>query len=41
MQHLPPGGPVTVGDLAGYLDADGRLVLVRRLVVEGLLEVVG
>jgi len=31
---------LTVGDLAVYLDGPGRLVLVRRLVVEGLLEVV-
>jgi lysine-specific demethylase/histidyl-hydroxylase NO66 len=29
---------LAVGDLAGYLDAPGRLVLVRRLVREGLLE---
>jgi bifunctional lysine-specific demethylase and histidyl-hydroxylase NO66 len=29
----------TVGELAGHLDADGRLVLVRRLVREGLLVV--
>ena len=29
---------VTVGDLAGLLDAPSRLVLVRRLVREGLLE---
>jgi bifunctional lysine-specific demethylase and histidyl-hydroxylase NO66 len=29
---------LTVGDLAGYLDPPSRLVLVRRLVREGLLE---
>ncbi|MGW9309018.1 cupin domain-containing protein [Saccharomonospora azurea] len=33
-------GTVTVGDLAGGLDETSRLVLVRRLVREGLLEVV-
>ncbi len=31
----------TVGDLATRLDAPSRIVLIRRLVVEGLLEVVG
>ena len=41
MHHLASGSPVTVEDLVGHLDEDGRLVLVRRLVVEGLLEVVG
>jgi cupin superfamily protein len=30
-----------VGDLAPHLDAESRLVLVRRLVREGLLEVIG
>jgi hypothetical protein len=29
-----------VGDLAGHLDPSSRLVLVRRLVLEGLLETV-
>ena len=29
---------LAVGDLAGYLDPPSRLVLVRRLVGEGLLE---
>jgi hypothetical protein len=29
---------LTVGDLAGHLDPSSRLVLVRRLVREGLLE---
>jgi hypothetical protein len=29
---------LAVGDLAGYLDPPSRLVLVRRLVREGLLE---
>ena len=31
----------TVRDLEPYLDGEGRLVLVRRLVREGLLEVLG
>ncbi len=32
---------LTPADLADHLDADGRLVLCRRLVHEGLLEIVG
>ncbi len=32
--------PFRVADLPGELDADGRLVLVRRLVREGFLSVV-
>jgi hypothetical protein len=35
------GEPLRVGDLRPHLDGPGRLVLVRRLVREGLLEVVG
>jgi len=34
------GDPFAVGDLAGDLDEAGRLVLVRRLLREGLLELV-
>jgi hypothetical protein len=41
MELLASGRPVAVADLAAHLDEAGRLVLVRRLVVEGLLEVVG
>jgi hypothetical protein len=41
MERLASGQPVAVADLAAHLDEAGRLVLVRRLVVEGLLEVVG
>lgn len=37
---IAEGEPLVVGDLPG-LDAEGRLVLARRLVREGLLEVVG
>ena len=37
VRHLMGGEPVRLGDLAGDLDADGRKVLVRRLVREGLL----
>jgi hypothetical protein len=33
--------PFRVGDLPGELDADGRLVLARRLVREGFLRIVG
>jgi hypothetical protein len=32
---------IRVSDLAPHLDLEGRLTLVRRLVREGLLEVVG
>lgn len=46
--HAAPGvhacfdaeGPFRAADLPGDLDADGRLVLVRRLVREGFLRVV-
>jgi JmjC domain len=38
VRALLAGGGVAVGDLAGLLDAPSRLVLVRRLVREGLLE---
>ena len=37
----PGAAEVAVGDLSPYLDERGRLVLVRRLVREGLLERVG
>jgi hypothetical protein len=33
--------PVRVSDLPGWLDLEGRLVLVRRLVREGFLRVSG
>jgi bifunctional lysine-specific demethylase and histidyl-hydroxylase NO66 len=38
MQAILASERLAVGDLAGYLDAPSRLVLVRRLVREGLLE---
>jgi acetoacetate decarboxylase len=40
MADLATGESIPVADLPG-LDAGGRLVLVRRLIREGLLEVVG
>jgi bifunctional lysine-specific demethylase and histidyl-hydroxylase NO66 len=40
VERLAAGGPVAVADLGDVLDAASRLVLVRRLVREGLLEVV-
>jgi len=40
MSLIESGGSVTVADLPG-LDEAGRLVLVRRLIREGLLEVIG
>jgi hypothetical protein len=40
MADLATGEGIPVGGLPG-LDAAGRLVLVRRLIREGLLEVVG
>ena len=36
---LPPLGGIRGEDLAGHLDPDSRLVLLRRLVREGLLEI--
>ena len=39
VRRLSSGAAIEVADLAGELDADSRLVLVRRLVREGLLEV--
>jgi bifunctional lysine-specific demethylase and histidyl-hydroxylase NO66 len=39
MRRLLAAGSFAVADLAGLLDAPSRLVLVRRLVREGLLEV--
>jgi lysine-specific demethylase/histidyl-hydroxylase NO66 len=38
MRMMLASDRLTVGDLAGHLDAPSRLVLVRRLVREGLLE---
>lgn len=38
---VPAGGTVRAADLADHLDADGRVVLVRRLVLEGLLTLAG
>jgi hypothetical protein len=40
MQLIAAGGELGVADLPG-LDEAGRLVLVRRLIREGLLEVIG
>ena len=40
VERVAEGSPVSVGDLAPHLDAESRLVLVRRLVREGLLEVI-
>jgi hypothetical protein len=37
---LERDGPFTAGDLPGSLDDDGRLVLVRRLVREGVLRII-
>jgi cupin superfamily protein len=41
MRAVAQADAFTPADLEAYLDPDGRLVLVRRLVREGLLEVVG
>jgi hypothetical protein len=41
VRFLTGDGAVPVGDLAPLLDASSRLVVVRRLVREGLLEAVG
>jgi hypothetical protein len=41
MEHLRSVPQLHPRDLARWLDPDSRLVLTRRLVVEGLLEVVG
>jgi hypothetical protein len=38
MRFVAATGRFTVGDLAGHLDPSSRLVLVRRLIREGLLE---
>ena len=40
VRRLAGGPPLAVGDLAGAMDGPSRLVLVRRLVREGLLEIV-
>jgi hypothetical protein len=41
VEELAEGPDVAIGDLRPHLDAESRMVLVRRLVREGLLEVVG
>ncbi len=41
VRRLVEGPPAAVAALADLLDASSRLVLVRRLVLEGVLEVVG
>ena len=41
MELLGESREIAIGDLEPHLDREGRLVLVRRLVREGLLEVVG
>ena len=41
MRALLDRDELTADDLAPHLDAEGRVVLVRRLVAEGLLEVLG
>jgi hypothetical protein len=41
VERLAGGQPVPVADLGDLLDAGSRVVLVRRLVRDGLLEVVG
>ena len=38
LRHILDHPSFTVGDLASHLDPDGRLVLVKRLIREGLLE---
>lgn len=40
MRRIVDGGPFAIGDLADDLDDDSRLVLVRRLMREGLVEVI-
>ncbi|HEX6237310.1 MAG TPA: cupin domain-containing protein [Acidimicrobiales bacterium] len=40
LDRLLDGAPLRVGELAGILDHDSRLVLARRLVREGLLRIV-
>ena len=40
MQHILERDKLVVADLSPHLDQSSRLVLVRRLIVEGLLEVV-
>lgn len=40
MEHVVNGNRISVGELATHLDEPGRMVLVRRLIMEGLLEVV-
>ncbi len=39
MEHVRDSAAFAVADLAPWLDAPGRLVLVRRLVREGLLRI--
>jgi hypothetical protein len=40
METILAGDLLAVADLAGHLDPPSRLVLVRRLIREGLLETV-
>ena len=40
LTRIASAGRVRVGDLAPFLDMGGRLTLVRRLVKEGLLQIV-
>jgi hypothetical protein len=40
MQDIVNRDRLSVGELASYLDEPGRMVLTRRLIMEGLLEVV-
>ena len=41
LEQVRAAQELTPGDLAEHLDPESRLVLCRRLVREGLLEVVG
>jgi hypothetical protein len=38
MRHIARAEDLRVGDLEPFLDPEGRLTLVRRLIREGLLE---
>jgi hypothetical protein len=39
LEHIRAAGGLTPADLTSWLDAESRLVLARRLVREGLLQV--
>lgn len=41
LRHIVRGDAFSIDDLPGPLDADGRLNLVRRLLIEGVIELVG